>query len=139
MRELYDRLLDAWNRSDADAYAALFAEDGIVVGFDGSQMYGRSAIAQTLAQIFADHATGRYVGLVRSERVLGDGTCVVTAWSGLVPAGAADINPDLNAVQTLVSYNGEVVLFQNTPAQYHGRPDLAEAMTAELRARRPLG
>jgi hypothetical protein len=26
-----------------------------------------------------------------------------------------------------------VILFQNTPAQFHGRPDLAEQLTAELR------
>jgi hypothetical protein len=27
-----------------------------------------------------------------------------------------------------------VAFFQNTPAQFHGRPELAEALTAELRA-----
>jgi hypothetical protein len=27
-----------------------------------------------------------------------------------------------------------VALYQNTPAAFHGRPDLSEALTAELRA-----
>jgi uncharacterized protein (TIGR02246 family) len=38
---LYHALLDAWNRHDAVGYAALFADDGYVVGFDGSEMKGR--------------------------------------------------------------------------------------------------
>ncbi|MGZ4033139.1 MAG: SgcJ/EcaC family oxidoreductase, partial [Tumebacillaceae bacterium] len=27
----------------------------------------------------------------------------------------------------------QIALFQNTPAQFHGRPELVEQMTAELR------
>jgi hypothetical protein len=29
---------------------------------------------------------------------------------------------------------GRIVLFQNTPAQFHGRPELVEEMTRELQA-----
>jgi uncharacterized protein (TIGR02246 family) len=55
--DLYDALLDAWNRRDAAAYAALFSEDG----------------------------------------------------------------------------HWQIFQFQNTPAQFHGRPEMAEALTDELR------
>ena len=51
----------------------------------------------------------------------------------LVP-GQSEPNPATNAVQSLVAADGRIVLFQNTPAQYHGRPELAEAHTAEIRA-----
>ena len=129
MRELYQRLHQAWNDRDADAFAALFADDGVAIGFDGSQMYGRAEIAETLKTIFADHPTGRYVGVVKAERA-----GLVVAYAGLVPDGQSDVNSDLNAVQTLVADDGKIVLFQNTPAAYHGRPEQAEAMTAELRA-----
>ena len=40
---LHRQLLDAWNRRAAEDFAALFAEDAYVVGFDGSQMDGRAA------------------------------------------------------------------------------------------------
>jgi uncharacterized protein (TIGR02246 family) len=36
MRRLYERILEAWNSRSGDGYAAAFAEDGVVVGFDGS-------------------------------------------------------------------------------------------------------
>src|SRR5215218_6744428 len=67
---LYQQLLETWNQRDAAAYAALFAEDASVVGFDGSQMNGRAAIATELGRIFADHPTSRYVGKIREVRLL---------------------------------------------------------------------
>ena len=42
LEELYWELLGAWNRKHAADFAALFAPDGSVVGFDGSQMEGRA-------------------------------------------------------------------------------------------------
>jgi hypothetical protein len=58
----------------------------------------------------------------------------------VVPAGADDINPVLNAVQSLVAErrNGgwRVVLYHNTPAAFHGRPDDADALSTELRQER---
>jgi uncharacterized protein (TIGR02246 family) len=140
--KLYRRILAAWNDDDAQAFAAAFAQDGEVVGFDGSQMRGRSEIAAQLGAIFADHATGAYVGIVRSERAVGDGVVLLRAVAGVVPAGEKDIKPELNAVQSLVAARGddgawEVVLYHNTPAALHGRPELAEALTEELRGRLP--
>jgi uncharacterized protein (TIGR02246 family) len=135
--DLYVALLDAWNRHDAAAYAALFTEDGYVVGFDGSEMNGPDEIERSLAGIFADHATGRYVGKVKDERTVSDDVATLRAVAGLVPAGHADLNPDLNAIQSLVARREgtawRIVLFQNTPAQFHGRPEAVEALTNELR------
>jgi uncharacterized protein (TIGR02246 family) len=91
-----------------------------------------------LGAIFADHETGRYVAKVKSERTVSDGVALLTAVAGLVPAGRSDLNPELNAMQTLVAKldggRWRIVLFQNTPAQFHGRPEEAEALTNELRA-----
>jgi uncharacterized protein (TIGR02246 family) len=138
IRALYHGLLAAWNARDAMAYAAHFDETATVVGFDGSQMDGRTAIERTLAGIFADHATGRYVGIVRRVGWLAPEVVLLRAVAGLTPANANDINPALNAVQTLVAVHHSdawrVALFQNTPAQLHNWPDLAETLTQELRA-----
>ena len=49
--ELYRQMLDGWNNRSADAFAAPFAEDGESIGFDGSQLVGRTEIVSTLRQI----------------------------------------------------------------------------------------
>src|SRR2546428_13243599 len=91
IRELYSRLLDGWNRRDGEAFAAAFAEDGEVIGFDGSQISGRARIAAEMQRIFTDHATGTYVGNIRGVRMLGPQAAVVRAVSGAVAAGAAEL------------------------------------------------
>lgn len=142
IRGLYSRLLDGWNRRDGEAFAAAFAEDGEVIGFDGSQISGRARIAAEMQSIFKDHATGSYIGKVRGVRMLGSQAAVVRAVAGVVPAGRVDLDPILNSVQALVAEQRDgrwqIVLYQNTPAQFHGRPDLAESLTDELRSARQL-
>jgi uncharacterized protein (TIGR02246 family) len=141
VQELYRALLAAWNADDAEAFAASFADDGEVVGFDGSEMTGREAIARELGRIFADHATGSYVGIVRGVRRIGDDAFLLRAVAGVVPAGADDLRPELNAVQSLVASwrdgRWQIDLYHNTPAQLHGRPEAAAALTAELRGQLP--
>jgi uncharacterized protein (TIGR02246 family) len=137
IRALYHGLLEAWNRRDAHAYAALIAEDGNLVGFDGSQINGRADIETQIGQIFADHKTAAYVGKIREVRLLAAGVALLRAVVGMIPPGQNDLNPAVNAIQSLVGIkrDGEwrVALFQNTPAQLHGRPDLAQQLTDELR------
>jgi uncharacterized protein (TIGR02246 family) len=135
--ELYRRVLNGWNSRDASAFAAAFAEDGDTIGFDGSRHVGRADIAATIGRIFADHPTGQYVGKVRRVRFLTPAVAVLDAVAGIIPAGQATLRPELNAVQTMIAAkSGEdwrIALYQNTPAQYHGRPELVEALTEELR------
>jgi len=54
-----------------------------------------------------------------------------------VPPGQTDLNPAVNAIQTLVTVRQDgqwrITLLQNTPAQFHGRPDLAQQLTDGLR------
>ena len=138
VRGLYGAILAGWNAADAEAFAASFAADGEVVGFDGSEVIGRNKISEQMAAIFADHATGTYVGIVRQVRPLGRDAALLRGVSGVVPAGADDLDPALNAIQALVAQRGDdgwrAVLYQNTQAQFNGRPKLAEALTRDLRA-----
>ena len=137
VRTLYRELLDGWNKRNADAFATPFAPDGEVIGFDGSQMTGRAEIASTLGQIFADHVTAPYVSKVRSVRLLSPEVAILRAIVGMVPPGQSDLNPAVNAHQTLVAARRDgtwrIELFQTTPAQFHGRPELVQQMTEELR------
>ena len=138
VQALYERLIRGWNDHDGAAMAAPFAEDGVVVGFDGSEHFGRAKIGSEMARIFADHETGRYSVKVRSIRAVGPGAMLLRAIAGLVPPGRSAINPETNSHQTVVAEqrdgNWQIVLFQNTPAQFHGRPELVEQMTGELQA-----
>jgi uncharacterized protein (TIGR02246 family) len=137
VRSLYQALLDAWNRQSARDMAALFARDANLVGFDGSPINGRAQIASQLGPIFASHRTAAYVAKVRNVRFLTPDVAVLRAVAGMVPPGQSDIHPPVNAVQTLVATkdSGEwrIAVYQNTPAAFHGRPELSEQLTEELR------
>lgn len=134
---LYRGLLASWNRRDAAAFAGAFTGDATCVGFDGSVMDGRAGIASALSEIFANHQTAAYVANVHDVHALGAEVAILRANAGMVPPGGTEIMPAVNAIQTLVAvcFDGEwrVALFQNTPAAFHGRPELAEAMNAGLR------
>ncbi|QBD83375.1 SgcJ/EcaC family oxidoreductase [Ktedonosporobacter rubrisoli] len=137
VRTLYQELLDSWNKRDAHAYAKLFVEHGEVIGFDGSQMIGPGEITSTLQQVFADHITAAYVSKIRSVRLLSPEIALLRAIVGMIPPGQLELNPAVNAHQTVLAVKQadlwRIQLFQNTPAQFHGRPDLVQQMTEELR------
>ncbi len=134
---LYKALLNAWNVRDAQQYATLFLEDAHVIGFDGSSIRGRWDIARQLEAIFAHHQTAKYISKVRQVQFIGSDVVMLNAVVGMIPPGQADINPAVNAVQTLiVKLEGDawrIASFQNTPAAFHGRSELGEALSAELR------
>jgi len=100
-------------------------------------MSGAAEIEAHLAPIFANHPTGKFVGVVRSVHKLSDEVALLHAHAGMVPAGKDDIKPELNAVQALVAKRADgvwrVALFQNTPAAFHGRREAADKLSAELR------
>ncbi len=138
LERLHRKILEAWNRQDAQAYAACFDDDALVVGFDGSEMHGRDSIAEQIGTIFADHQVATYVRVVRGVTRLDDCTELLHAVVGMVPPGGDDVMPDRHAVQVLVGTRADdewrAVSFQTTPAQLHGRPEAVEALTEELRS-----
>ena len=137
-KALYEKLIAGWNAHDGEAMAALFADDGVIIGFDGSISSGRKSIGKEMASIFADHETGRYAVKLQSLRQLGQQAVILRAIAGLVPPGESAIKPQTNSHQTVVAERQDghwwIVLFQNTPAQLHGRPELVEKMTQQLQA-----
>jgi uncharacterized protein (TIGR02246 family) len=134
--DLYVRLLDAWNQRDADAFADLFALQGHAIGYDGSPMDGREEIRSSLTAIFEDHAPARYVGKVRGVEGLSGESALLRAVAGMVPPGARDLNVH-TSVQSLVAVRliegWQIVLWQNTPASFDGRPDDRAHLDDELR------
>jgi uncharacterized protein (TIGR02246 family) len=136
VRRVYSSLIAGWNAGDAGAMTHDFAEDAEIVGFDGTEMSGRARIAEYLGGIFANHRVASFVTLVREVRTIAPGVSLLRAEVGMVPPGGSQINPATNAVQTLLvaEHDGiwQVVLFQNTPAAWHGRENDVKALTAEL-------
>jgi uncharacterized protein (TIGR02246 family) len=139
VKQLFETLLDAWNRRDAAGMAALYGASGSQVGFDGSTANGAEEIRAHLFPIFTDHPIGRFVAKVREVREMSPNTALLRAIAVLIPRGHDDINIDTLSIQSLVTSRDQtgrwrIELFQNTPAALHGRPGEREKLAAELRA-----
>jgi uncharacterized protein (TIGR02246 family) len=134
---LYQQLLQQWNKRNAAGMAGVFAPNGSLIGFDGSQLNGQQEIYEVMDEIFTNFPTAAYVSIVKEVRMLGDNAALVLAVVGMVAQGQTDISPAVNAIQTMtaamVDGKWRVALFQNTPAAFHGRPELAEQLTNDLR------
>ncbi|WP_053218336.1 SgcJ/EcaC family oxidoreductase [Virgibacillus senegalensis] len=133
---VYNQLITAWNERNASGMAELFNEFGELIGFDGSLAKGPKEIFDHLSPIFRDHPTPPFVCKVKSVRFLSDNTVILRAIAGMIPPGQQTINPEVNTHHTLVTVkendSWKIELFQNTPAQFHGRPELVDQMTNEL-------
>ena len=138
VRALYASFLDGWNRRSGAAVAAGFADDGDIIGFDGTHHRGRLSIAADLRAVFGSHQTPAYVAVVRSVRPVTADVAVLIANAGMIPPGGNDLDPDLHTVHTMVAVDEgrgrwRISLFQATPAAWHGHPHLREELTEELR------
>ena len=133
---LHADLLTAWNNKDATKMASFFTDNGVSIGFDGSQYQGKNEIETEIGKIFAHHQTADYVWDVKEVRLLHSEVGSVRAIVGMIPPGQYEINPAANAIQTITAIKKQdgwkIYLFQNTPAQFHGRPEKVEALTKEL-------
>jgi len=136
VRALYIALLHAWNERDAAGFAAQFLEDGSIIGYDGSIVDGQAEIARHIGDIFRQHETPIYVQRIKRVRFLTPDIAILRSYVGMPTVPTLVINPALNSIQSLVAQRlagaWRVALFQNTPAQFHGRPDLVAAMTEKL-------
>jgi uncharacterized protein (TIGR02246 family) len=139
IRSLYFQIIDGWNKGSGDAFAAPFAEDGDLVGFDGTHLKGRKEIASFHQQLFDRFLKGsRLVGKIKSVRFLTPDVAIMHVVGGTIMDRQTDIEPERNSIHTLVVMKGNddkwhIAAFQNTRAQYIGRPDMSQALTEELR------
>jgi uncharacterized protein (TIGR02246 family) len=133
---LYRELLRSWNKRDARSFAALFCEAGRYIGADGSESSGRFSIELEVARAFERSPTCPFIGIVREVRMLGDGVALIAAAAGMYPPGSYRVDPSVNMLQTLLGVcehgRWRAMLYQNTPAVFRGRPDLAQQLTGDL-------
>ncbi len=141
VEDLYFNFLHAWNERNSRAMADYFTEDGEMVGYDGSQAFGPEEIHAHLEPIFSSFPTPPYYAKVKNVSFLSDDAVMVRAIAGMIPVGKTELSQELNTHHTVIAVRDEekwfIKLFQNTPAQFHGRPELLDQMTEELRALLP--
>jgi uncharacterized protein (TIGR02246 family) len=120
VRALYQQLMDGWNQGSGDAFAAVFMEDGDLIGFDGTHFKGRQEIAPFHQRPFDKWLKGsRLVGQVKDVRFLGPDVALMHAVGGTVMRGKSEPVPERDSIQTLVATRQEgdewrLAAFQNT-------------------------
>jgi uncharacterized protein (TIGR02246 family) len=120
VRALYQQLMDGWNQGSGDAFAAVFTEDGDLVGFDGTHFKGRQEIAPFHQQLFDKWLKGsRLVGQVKDVRFLSPDIALMHAVGGTVMRGKSEPSPERDSIQTLLATRQEgdewrLAAFQNT-------------------------
>ncbi|WP_433177152.1 SgcJ/EcaC family oxidoreductase [Actinoallomurus sp. CA-150999] len=110
-----ERIRQAWDVGDADAYARQFAEDASYVIFLGDAMFGRAAIGQTHHEVFTKWQKGtRMIISPIDVRTVDTDTAVVTTVGGIGKGN--NIDYDKFQTYTLRRRDGrwECVAFQNT-------------------------
>lgn len=140
VRALYQGLIDSWNRKDAQAFAGVFRDDCLCVGFDGTEYTSRPELEKALGAIFEDHPVATYVCHVRQLVPINEHAVLLRAAAGMIPPGKTELMPERNAIQVMTASNDSgrwrAVSYQNTPAHFDGRPDAAKRLIAELEAAR---
>jgi uncharacterized protein (TIGR02246 family) len=126
VRDLYQQLMDGWNRGSGAAFAAAFTEDGVLVAFDGTYFKGRREIEPSHQELFDRWMKGtRLVGEVKDVRFPSPDVAVMHAVGGTVMRGKSRPSPERDSIQTLVATreNGEwrLAAFQNTRVRPIGR------------------
>jgi uncharacterized protein (TIGR02246 family) len=136
VRALYTDLLRCWNSEDAVRFASLFVADGTIIIYDGTLLSGRAEIAAQFGTIFKRFDTPTFVQSVRKVRFLSHDMAILYGAVGMYSLPELLINPTLNAMQTLLAQRRDdgwrIAHFQNTRADFPGRPDLVAAMTRAL-------
>jgi uncharacterized protein (TIGR02246 family) len=137
---LYFQMIDGWNKGSGSIFSAPFAEDGVLVGFDGTHLEGRQSIASFHQQLFDTFLKGsRLVGKIRDMRFLTKDVAIIHAVGGTIMDGQADIESERNSIHTIVvkrdNPNADywfITSLQNTRVQYLGRPQEIQKLTEEL-------
>jgi uncharacterized protein (TIGR02246 family) len=121
IRNLYEQMIDGWNKGSGRIFAAPYTDDSDFIGFDGTYMKGRQEIASFHQMLFDKFLKGsRLIGKIRSIRFVTSDVAVIIAVGGTVMAGQSDIEPERNSIHSLVAIKRDakwyLTTFQNSRA-----------------------
>jgi len=117
LRDLFARMVAAWDRADATAYGDVFTEDADYIVFTGTHYRGRGKIADAHDALWARFLKGsRLHGVIDDIRFPGPDVAIVTARGAILRWRFS--RRHTNKVQTLVAVRHEgtwrFTAFQNT-------------------------
>jgi uncharacterized protein (TIGR02246 family) len=120
VREIPQRITEAWAGNDAEAFAAVFTEDATMV-LPGSFATGRDGVRGFMAAAFAGPYRGtRVFGEPKSVRVLGPDTAVIVTLGGVLAPGDTTVAEEraVHATWVVSKQDGEwlIAAYQNSPA-----------------------
>ena len=143
VRALYQQLIEAWG--DTDAYAALFAEDGDYITFDGSHARGRAEITRAHRPLFEGILKGSRlieVGSPLEVRFLSPDVALVHSGGAVLRARQKKPSRRAISVQAMVAVKHEdrwlFAAFQNTRYRPFAQTLLGKILTSRtVRAAQP--
>jgi uncharacterized protein (TIGR02246 family) len=116
---LFNGLITAWTRGDADAYGRLFSDDADYVAFDGSHQHGRRAIAESHRALFGGPLRGsRMEGAITDLKFIAPDVAVLHAEGNTAFSWQKGFDPKRRSIQTFVARREggawQFVAFHNT-------------------------
>ena len=104
IKEMHARMLEAWNQGSGAGYAAPFAPDADFIAFEGSQLKGRSQIAQFHQMLFETSLKGtRIEGGVHFVRFLRPDFAVLHAWATTTLPGQTNASSSRDSMQLFIA------------------------------------
>jgi len=104
IRNIPQKMVDAWNRGSGDAFAAPFGESADFIAFEGTHLKGRRAIAAFHQRLFDTVVKGtRIEGEAKFVRFLEPELAVMQAVVRVALPGKADTSPSRDSMQLFVA------------------------------------
>ncbi|QYJ16023.1 hypothetical protein Rxycam_01853 [Rubrobacter xylanophilus DSM 9941] len=104
IRDLFEKLLEDWNRGDGEAYGSRFTDGADYITFDGTHIRGRAEISASHQRLFDGFLKGtRLTGRIESLRFLGPDVALIHATGNTVMPGKSGPSPERRSIQTLVA------------------------------------
>jgi len=104
LRQMHADMIAAWNRGSAAGFAAPFAPDADFIAFEGTQLKGRSQIAQFHQMLFETSLQNTTLeGGVHFVRFLRPDFAVLHAWSTSSLPNERNASPSRDSLQLFVA------------------------------------
>ena len=121
IQKLFDRMREAWERGDGDAYASVFSDDARYVNAPGTRTIGRQAIAESHQKVFDTVLAHTRLGQAYPSELqpLTSNVIVVHASGAVLFPGEREDDVAANGLITIVAARDgdawQLVSFSNTP------------------------
>lgn len=104
IKEMHARMVEAWNLGSGAGFAAPFAPDADFIAFEGSQLKGRSQIAQFHQMLLDTSLKGtRMDGGVHFVRFLRPDFAVLHAWATTTLRGETNASSSRDSMQLFIA------------------------------------